>query len=348
MNPVSMIPTTGQDVTSAGAAYNTAQSAANTSGEQDLTLPQMLTNSLTATTYNSNNPNITNQATDTANYQQALNNAGMDPAFRSAPSSITTGPGGQSGNVPLGPNAQATMMDNSVKNAAIPLNADNLILAMQNNGLLNVIKNIASTHAADTQKLVDSANLAYNNWQTQVQQLDQKAQLAETAAQLAEQTREFNQNPAQIGIKLFPQVQAAAKSYSSFQDLVKAFGSNPALTAINVTPQILYSLWHSAHPNSAVDSQYLQSIGVNSGNILQGASAALNMNTENLTAKINPTTQGVGIGGLLGLLAGIPGGVPGMMLGGGIGASIGGGIGWNATNNNGGPKIHAKPQASWY
>jgi hypothetical protein len=345
MNPSNIIPTTSADASTAASNYQTAQGAANTSGQQDITLPQMLQSALT-TSETGNNPTITQYGKDLSNYQAVTANSGADSSNETAPSMITSGPGGQTSPVPLPGDVQRMMVSNAQKNAASPLNADVMSLAMQNTGVLNTIKAIAASHAADTQKLADTANTAYNTWQTTLNSLNAKAQLAMSASNLAEQTREYNNSPVQLGMQTSKIASADARTYSSFQDLFAKYKNDPTLSAVGVSPQTLYAEWKAAHPNSSVDPALLQQIGISSGNPLQGAAAALGMNTGNLTTKIAPTGQGMGIGGLLGLIAGIPGGPVGMGVGMTAGAGIGGFIGAGSTGANGAPKFRKKE--SWY
>jgi hypothetical protein len=257
MSAADIIPVTSQDASTAQSNYQTAQGAANTSSEADLTLPQLLQQSLSTQAFPTNDPMVKQQGTDLANYQQVLQNGATDPSNRTV-----TLPNGAS--VPLGGDAQLTAMSDQEKNAAAPVNMDNLLLALRGEGFSTVLKNIAASHAQESQKLVDNANTAYQTWQTTLNALSQKAQLAQSADQFSQQmdlenkkfqegVTEFQKGPGQLGIKASGQLPADAQKYSSFNDLLNSYMTNPTYTAAQGSDanaaQSVLAAFMKAHPN---------------------------------------------------------------------------------------------------
>ncbi len=315
MNPADIL--NDPSLTSAQGAYNTAQTAANTSGQQDITLPQMLQQALTTSETN-NNPVITQQGKDLANYQAVTGNAGTDQSNETAPSMITSGPGGTTAAQPLPGDVQRMMVSNKQQMAAAPLNADNLILAMQNLGVLNTIHAIAASHASDTQKLTDQASLAQKNYEDILNKLSTKAnlalgynQLGMSFAQLQEQQREFNKSATQQALNLPTQIQTEAKTNTNFDAFASKWLNNPAYTAGGGNAQTLYDLWQQQHPSSQPSDEALVKYGLKTGKPLQTTIAGFHNLMGNL---INPNGGGGGKNNpLLSLFQGLLGPVGGTL-----------------------------------
>lgn len=167
------------DLTTAQNAYSTAETAATTSQAADQTLPYMLQQALTAKFTNAN-PLIQTREADLTNYMDALSNAKND-----------VGPD-QQGGIVLDPNQQQDLINKRINASAAPLSTDNLILGLTTGGMTNIINATAAAHAADTQKLLGQATLAQQNYKDVLDELSSKAQMAISAAQLAEQQRQYN------------------------------------------------------------------------------------------------------------------------------------------------------------
>jgi hypothetical protein len=289
-------------LTTAGQQAITAQGNANNSGTLDLTLPQLLQTALTGP-QNPGSPGNSVYAsnldqTDMPAYLGILGNAATNPANQSAPSMVTSGPGSQS-TVPLGPDAQMTLIQNSLKNAAAPVNSDTFAAGLENQGVLNVISKLAAAHATQTQQLTNQAQLAQQNYQQILSRLSLSAQTALSAAGLAEQEKEFSNSPTQLALSLAPVAQKAAQSTSDFGSLYSQWMGNPAYITSQGTrqnaAQTLYDEWSKAHPGSTPDSgtmKELLDMGINTKNIYAQPEHILSQLTAPLMGMLKPVEAG--------------------------------------------------------
>jgi hypothetical protein len=244
------------------AAYNTAQNTANTSQEADQTLPAMLMASFVGHVANNNNPLFADQNNEANNAVSTLQNAGTDTNNQQVtlPNGVT---------VPLGGGAQLNAQQDQEKTAASPLNATNLMLAFENQGILNKTSMLAALHAQDTQKLLDQASLAQKNYEDVLNSLSLSANAAvnydnaHTAAANAETSRmQLVNSPDYMKQQTTQALNDAAKSGESLDQLLKTYGSNP-----NISKQDIVNAWSAAHPGeeTPLSSAQRQQYGV-SGN----------------------------------------------------------------------------------
>lgn len=238
----------------AGQQALTAQQNANTSSLEDLSLPQALLNSLPQETYTNTSPNVQNQAAALTNYQNVLGAAG-------AASPYITFNGQQ---VAVSPSTYAGGMTAKEQEAATPLNADNMILALQNQGLTTTISNIAAAHAAQTQQLTDQAQQAQQGYQQVLDKLSLSAQTALSAATLAENEREFQASAPQQALASNQMMQDMAKNTSDFGSFYSQIMSNAAYVSGQgsqlTAAQNAINTWTQLHPGGNIPSAMLSQL----------------------------------------------------------------------------------------
>ncbi|MGH2644931.1 MAG: hypothetical protein ACRDE2_13340, partial [Chitinophagaceae bacterium] len=135
------------------------------------------------------------------------------------------------------------------------------------------------------------ANTAFQSWQTTLNALSQKAnlalgydQLGVSLKQLKQENDQFNASPAQRGIKSAAQMKIDTKKYSSFGDVMGAYMSDPTFIAALGGPaaasESIYNSFKQNHPGYNFTPQEIAQLGIYGGKTIQagaGVGAQVNM-----------------------------------------------------------------------
>lgn len=228
-------------LTAAGQQVQNTQQAAATAQEGQATLPAMLQTALSQK-LTDNNPIIANRTADLTKYLSVLGNPEgiVDPANNNG--------------VIFSPDQQRQLIADREAAAAAPLNADNLVIGLQNLGMSNVISSTAAAFAKQVQGLIDTAQIASNNYDRLYQTINSKAQIALSANQLAEEMR-HNQASEALARQEFMtsvdynrpivmnQIKQDAQKGVTWGSLLANYGDNPYITPqdiLNIYNQVNY------------------------------------------------------------------------------------------------------------
>lgn len=267
--PTLQDPTQYYNDPSVGAAQNavtSAQTQAGASQAGDQALPAMLSAALAPKLMDAQDPNNIQAKGNLSKYLGDLGNP------MGIVNSATSG-----NNAVLSPSQMSQIISGRLGNEAGQVSMDNLVAGARYGGLANVIGMTAATHAANTQALMQQAQIAqttYQNLLTKVQQESQAAIALNEAknamygtnmgaysaitgakiganatlgAALIGQNTAFQTNPAYLATQEQQKATSDARSMNK-QEFISTYGSDP-----NISPDIASRAWNDAHPNDPIN-----------------------------------------------------------------------------------------------
>lgn len=181
--------------------FQAASGQANASAQQDVSLPQMLKETLNAK-FNDNNPLV------------AERNNAATAYLSSVPSSYNDVLPENNNGVILNPTQQAMMIQSKQNAYLSPLMSANSRLATQRGGLADVIQGVVQAHKSSTDALAQKAQLAHQSYKDILDELSTKA---EEAFKLKSLTETMRHNRVSEGIS------SSKSGGGSLTDLLKIY-----------------------------------------------------------------------------------------------------------------------------
>lgn len=261
-------------------ATNTAQ-AAGTSQAMDATLPNMLQQALASKVVNENDPNTQNTGADLTKYLTDLGN----------PEAIADS---ASNGVILNPTQRRDIIAGRLGAESGRVALDNLIAGARYGGLSNFISTVASIHSAQTQQLINQAQVQKDNYDRLLNTISQKSSVAMSAANLAAQMKQYQLSAAEFGVSsdlnrplVLAAMQADAAAGKTWEDMLKKYGNNPYINTQEILNTYNQANYYKRPADVTTQQKNSFNLNLGTGTIPQGIQSLTGQGGNNSSASGN-------------------------------------------------------------